>query len=79
MRNKLERLMPEATRLNDVIEVAESLSLEEQEMLLEVLHNRYIQHRRDELAKDLDEANKEFADGKCKVSTPSDLMGEILS
>ena len=64
--------------LNNVMEAAEILSLEEQEILLEVLHKRYIEHQREMLSIDIQKANKDFKSGKCKVLTPSNIMKEIL-
>ena len=64
---------------NEVLESADKLSLDDQETLLEVLHRRIIEHRREELSKEIGDAQKEFQEGKCKPTTPSDLMKEILS
>ncbi len=71
--------MHETANLNNVMEAVEVLSLDEQAMLLEVLHNRYIEHRRDALSSDIKKATKEFTNGKCKVASAADIMREILS
>ncbi len=64
---------------NDVLESADKLSLDEQETLTEVLHRRLIEHRRAELAKEIQNAQQEFQEGSCRPATPSELMKEILS
>ena len=68
--------MAKIMTLNNVMEAAEVLSLEEQETLLDVLHNRYIEHRRENLASDIEKANLEYKTGQCKSANPSDIMKE---
>lgn len=64
---------------NEILESADKLSLDEQETLTEILHRRLIEHRRAELAKEIQEAQQEYQEGRCQPATPSDLMKEILS
>jgi hypothetical protein len=71
----MEKLIP----FGDVLEAADKLSLEEQEALLEVLHRRLIERRRDELARDIQQAQEELRAGQCRPVTPEELMKEILS
>jgi hypothetical protein len=63
----------------DLIEAAEQLLIEEQEDLVHILKNRLRDRKRAELIKDVAEAQKEFAQGKCKPLTPEQIMEEILS
>ena len=63
----------------EVLETVEKLSLEDQETLIEVLHRRIIERRREEIAKEIRDAQKEFQAGQCSVVTPDELMTEILS
>jgi hypothetical protein len=63
----------------DLIEAAEQLPIEEQEDLVHILKNRLRDRKRAELIKDVAEAQKEFAQGKCKPLTPEQIMEEILS
>ena len=51
--------------------------LGEKEELINVLNRRIIEARRDELAQDIEEANREFQEGKALPITPDDLMKEI--
>lgn len=71
--------MENAMTFSEVLESADELSLDEQETLMEVLHRRIIEHRRAGLAKEVQNAQQEFKEGKCKPTTPSELMKEILS
>jgi hypothetical protein len=75
MGKAMEKLIP----FGDVLEAADKLSLEEQEALIEVLHRRLIERRRDELARDIQQATEEFEAGRCRPATPEELMKEILS
>jgi hypothetical protein len=64
--------------LNEILEDAEKLSLEEQETLLEILNRRIINKRRTELAKDIQNAQLEFREQKTRTATPDELMNEIM-
>ncbi len=64
--------------LNEILEEAERLSLEEQETLLEILNRRIINRRRAELAKDIQDAQREFREGKTRTANPDELMNEIM-
>jgi len=63
----------------EILETVDRLPLEEQEALIEILHRRVIERRRAELAKDIQEAQKEFKAGHARPMTPDELMAEILS
>ena len=71
--------MENVMSFNEVLESADKLSLDDQETLMEVLHLRIIEHRRAVLAKEIQDAQQEFKEGKCKPTTPAELMKEILS
>ncbi len=63
----------------EILEGAEELSVEDQETLVETLKNRLRERRRAELARDVQAAQEEFAEGRCQPSTPAELMKDILS
>jgi hypothetical protein len=56
---------------------ADRLPLEEQTVLIEVLSRRLNERRRDELAREIQQARQEFAAGLRSVTTPADLMRRI--
>ncbi len=62
----------------EVLEVADKLSLNEQETLIEVLQRRIIERRREKLAEETQDAQQEFLAGHCQPATPAELMKEIL-
>ena len=63
----------------EVLESADQLSLEEQKSLVDILRRRVTEHRRLELAKDIQDAHQAFQEGRCRPVTPSELMQEVLS
>lgn len=71
--------MAQVMLFGEVLEAADQLSLGEKEALIEVLNRRIIEARRDELARDIEEANREFQEGKALPITPDDLMKEITA
>jgi len=66
-------------RFGEILEEADRLPLEDQETLIEVLKKRMRDRRRAELAKDIQEAQKEFQEGSCRPATADELVREILS
>ena len=66
------------TTFAEILEAAAQLPLEDQENLIDILQKRLRARRRAYLVKDVQEAQKEFAEGKCQSVTPEQLMEEIL-
>jgi hypothetical protein len=64
---------------NEILEAADQLSLDEQATLLEVLRHRIIERRRVALARDIQQARREFEAGQCLPMSPADLLKNILS
>jgi hypothetical protein len=62
-----------------VLDAVEKLSLDEQEALLDILRHRIVEHRRTELAQNVQDAQQEFRQGGCSPATPGELRQEILS
>jgi hypothetical protein len=71
--------MQNTTTFVELLDAADRLSLDEQETLLEILQRRMVEHRRQELAKDIRDAEQESQAGRCRPITPHELMGEVLS
>ncbi len=71
--------MESIVHFDEILDGVEKLSLEEQETLIDILNRRVIDRRRLELAKEIQEAQKEFQEGSVKPVTPDELMKEILS
>jgi len=63
----------------EILESADQLPPEDQENLILILQSRLRDHRRAERVRDVQEAEQEFAEGKCQPVTPEQLMKEILA
>ncbi|RJP31685.1 MAG: hypothetical protein C4527_07240 [Candidatus Omnitrophota bacterium] len=68
-----------ADQFGQVLEAADQLTLEEQEMLMDILRRRIIERRRKEIAQDILEARHAFEQNNVCPATPDELMREILS
>jgi len=62
-----------------VVEDVEALPLEEQEMLLELIHHRLIERRRAEIAANIIQTREEYRQGKVRRGMVDDLMAELSS
>ena len=69
--------MAKTVPFGEILEAVDQLPPEDQETLLDVLQRRMIERRRDAIARDIRQAQREFQRGRCKPMTPSDLMKEI--
>ncbi|WP_293141946.1 hypothetical protein [Okeania sp. SIO3I5] len=67
------------TTFAEILEAADKLPPEAQENLINILQNRLRDRHRAEKIRDVQEAQKEFAQGKCQPVTPEQLMEEIHS
>ncbi|MUG93947.1 hypothetical protein F7734_16695 [Scytonema sp. UIC 10036] len=65
------------SNLDRVLDAAMELPLEQQEMLVEILTNRIIESRRDEIASDAAASIAEFRAGRFKVQTAAETIQEL--
>src|ERR1041385_3510540 len=72
-----EVAMPKIGVFQQLLELADTLSLDEKETFLQVLRQRTIAQRRKQLAQDSRSARKEFRQGRAKPITAQQLMQEI--
>ncbi|MEI8140764.1 MAG: hypothetical protein WCI03_12970 [bacterium] len=63
---------------DQIVGLADGLSLPQKESLVEILTKRLIEQRRKVLRCDILSANREFKAKKCHVATPAELMKEIM-
>ena len=70
--------MEKGTSFAEVLEAADELPLDDQESLAEILHRRVIERRREELAREVLQAQQEYERGRCRPATTDELMAEIL-
>jgi hypothetical protein len=65
------------TTLNQVLETAMQLPLDQQEMLIEILQHRHIEQRREEIARDAKESLQLFREGKLKPQPVEEIIAEL--
>jgi hypothetical protein len=70
--------MQNATPFVELLDAADKLTLDEQETFVEILQHRVAEHRRAELLKEVQAAERQFQAGDCHPATPDELMGEVL-
>jgi hypothetical protein len=59
------------------IEVVEQLSTEQQDMLVQIIHNRQIERRRDEIAQNGREAMAAYRAGELKFYNSEEAIAEL--
>lgn len=65
--------MEQVEKFQDILEAADRLSLEDKEALIDVLQRRLVDQRREEIAREIDAARREFQSGQCQSMTPDEL------
>jgi hypothetical protein len=65
------------SQFQQVIETVETLSLEDQSLLLDILQKRLRQQRRNELVKEVAEVRQDYAQGNVKFGSIADFMAEL--
>ena len=70
--------MSDFTPFADVLEAAGQLSQDEQQELVGILNRRLAEANRQRVAGEIQEARREYAEGRCYPASPAELMREIL-
>ncbi|MBZ0202263.1 MAG: hypothetical protein IT281_02395 [Ignavibacteria bacterium] len=65
------------SKFNDALELIESLSLEEQEQLIEIEQKRLIERKREILLDDIRQSKKEISEGNSIKGNPADILKAI--
>ncbi|CBN54465.1 MULTISPECIES: hypothetical protein [Kamptonema] len=65
------------SQFQQALEAVEALSLEDQSILLDILHKRLRQQRRNELLKEVAEVRQDYAQGNVKFGSIADFMAEL--
>lgn len=71
--------MTQNTRFDELLEAVETLPGDAQAELVEVIHRRLAERGRKRVVKEVRQARDEFAEGKCSLATPGDVMRKIES
>jgi hypothetical protein len=70
--------MRKSSKFSSALEATDRLTLEEKETLLEVLHRRTVQERREQLKREIADARREHAAGKSRPASPRRIMRDVL-
>ena len=70
--------MTQPLRFGEVLDAADQLSPDEQRELIAILNRRLALAGRQWLVDEVEEARKDFAEGRCSPATPDEIMREIL-
>ena len=71
--------MDKSIPFGEVLEAVDSLSLDEQQVLLDIISHRMIELSRKRMALEIQESRKEFVEGYCRPTTDQQIMDEIES
>ncbi len=63
----------------EVLEAIDKLSLEDQEILIGTVRHRIAERGRKTLAEEIEDARREFAEGRCRLATAEEVVKEIMS
>jgi hypothetical protein len=67
----------QTSRLQQAIDVAEALSLEEQQLLLEILAKRLHRQQSKQLLQEVQEIRQEVAEGRIKYGSVKEFLAEL--
>ena len=65
------------TTLNEVLDAVMGLPAEQQEMLVQIVRQRTIENRREEIAQAVQESISEFRSGKLKVQSAAEVISDL--
>ena len=65
------------SKFQEIIDSIEELSLDEQELLVEIISNHLVLRRRSELIAEVAEAREAYKKGEFKQGTVADLMKDL--
>ncbi|MBW4549587.1 MAG: hypothetical protein KME35_00440 [Aphanocapsa sp. GSE-SYN-MK-11-07L] len=69
--------MMKTSAFQQAIESVESLSIEDQEILLDIIQKRLQQKRRTQLGQEIKEIRQEFAEGKVKFGSVNQFLEQL--
>lgn len=79
MKLRIEETVDTIISFGEVLEAVETLSVDEQETLVEIVERRLAERSRQRIIADVLEARAQFARGECKPVSVDSLMEEILA
>lgn len=71
--------MSETLTINDLLEAITRLSIDEQGMIVEIVRNRVIEQRREEIAHNAELVRRQYSEGKLRRGTLEELEQDLSS
>lgn len=68
-----------SSRIQDALEIVETLSSEDQLILIDIIRQRLREQRREQLTEEIAEARADYKSGNVKYGTTQDIIEDILS
>ena len=65
------------TTFSEIVDAADSLSPDEQQVLLEILSRRLAARNRQQIVRDVEDGRHELASGAAHVASPDQIMDEV--
>jgi ribosomal protein L18E len=65
------------SHFQEIIETVESLSIDDQEMLLKVLNKRLREQKRNKIAQEIDQVRQEYQEGKINFGSVDNFLLEL--
>jgi hypothetical protein len=69
--------MAQTMHFNQILDMIDNLSVDEQEDLISIVRHRQIERRREEIANNIDQARQEYQQGKVFRGTVDDIIAEL--
>jgi predicted AAA+ superfamily ATPase len=64
-------------RFAELLDAVEELPIEERAELIEIVRRRLVEHRREELAREIQEARRDFQAGDYRLMTADEILRDI--
>jgi hypothetical protein len=62
---------------SEIVDAADNLSPDEQQVLVDILSRRLAERNRKQLVADIADGRREFADGTARPTSPQQIMDEV--
>jgi predicted AAA+ superfamily ATPase len=66
-------------RFAELLDAVDELPIADQAELVEIVRRRLVEHRRAELAEEIQDARRDFQAGRCHPAAPDEILRDILS
>lgn len=72
-----EEKMSETIQFNQILEMIDYLSVDEQDDLINIIQHRQIEKRREEIANNINQSRKDYQEGNVFRGTVDDIIAEL--